>query len=374
MANSNWFQRVILPGLAFKAVVIGGGYATGRELAEFFLHSGPLGGVLGLIVTMLLWSLICTTTFLFARLTGSLDYRSFFKALLGRFWPLFEFVYIGLMLLVISVFGAAAGEIAERVFGFPPVLGMLALGSGIIGVATFGNHSVERLFKYVSALLYLTYAVFLALAFLRFGDRIADRFAASPAPTGWVAGGLTYGSYNLLSAVAILPFVRHMRGKRDAVIAGILCGPLAILPGLLFFVAMAGFYPEIGDATLPSDFLLGRMAVPAFHVLFQIMVLAALLEGGTGLVHSLNERIAGTVVLARKGRFVISAAIVTFGMFVAARIGLIALIATGYKTSALVLIVIYVVPLLTIGLWRILANRNVIEAIPAAAEGRNARA
>ena len=35
------FQRFVLPGLAFKAVVIGGGYATGRELAEFFLPAGP---------------------------------------------------------------------------------------------------------------------------------------------------------------------------------------------------------------------------------------------------------------------------------------------------------------------------------------------
>ena len=25
-----WFQRILLPSLAFKAVVIGGGYATGR--------------------------------------------------------------------------------------------------------------------------------------------------------------------------------------------------------------------------------------------------------------------------------------------------------------------------------------------------------
>ena len=38
---STRFQRFLLPAFAFKAVVIGGGYATGRELAEFFLPSGP---------------------------------------------------------------------------------------------------------------------------------------------------------------------------------------------------------------------------------------------------------------------------------------------------------------------------------------------
>ena len=44
--SDSWFKRFLLPGLAFKAVVIGGGYATGRELAEFFLSVGPWGGLL----------------------------------------------------------------------------------------------------------------------------------------------------------------------------------------------------------------------------------------------------------------------------------------------------------------------------------------
>ena len=48
--GSSRFQRWILPGLAFKAVVIGGGYATGRELAEFFLPSGPWGGLAGMLL------------------------------------------------------------------------------------------------------------------------------------------------------------------------------------------------------------------------------------------------------------------------------------------------------------------------------------
>src|SRR5580698_6794722 len=79
----SWFQRLVLPGLAFRAVVIGGGYATGRELAEFFLPSGPRGGLAGMVLAMIIWSVVCVTTFLFARAIGSLDYQTFFKQLLG---------------------------------------------------------------------------------------------------------------------------------------------------------------------------------------------------------------------------------------------------------------------------------------------------
>ena len=40
-APSSWFKRIVLPGFAFKAVVIGGGYATGREIAEAFFNAHP---------------------------------------------------------------------------------------------------------------------------------------------------------------------------------------------------------------------------------------------------------------------------------------------------------------------------------------------
>ena len=352
------FQRVILPGLAFKAVVIGGGYATGRELAEFFLRSGPIGGLLGLCTTLLLWSAVCTLTLQFARYTGSFDYRSFFKALLGRFWGLFEVVYVGLMLLVVAVFGAAAGEITQRLTGAPNVIGMLLLGAAIVAVATYGNSSVERLFKWVSVLLYATYILFVLLGFHHFGARIVAHWHAAPAPHDWLRGGLAYGAYNMLGAVAILPVVRHMRSNRDAIVSGLLCGPLAVLPAVLFFMLMSGFYPEIGQAVLPSDELLTQLNIPAFRVLFQVMVFMALLEGGTGLVHGLNERLASVMSIGRGRRLMISAAICLFALFVAARIGLVDLIATGYGASALFIAAVYLIPLCTLGLRRVVTQKR----------------
>ena len=152
-ARPSFFQRFLLPGLAFKAVVIGGGYATGRELAEFFLPSGPWGGLAAMLLAMLLFSLICIATFLFARATGTRDYLSFFKALLGPGWVAFEAVYILFVILILAVYGAAAGAIGEAVFGLPTFAGTLALMAGIILVVTFGNKSVERLFEWVSYLL-----------------------------------------------------------------------------------------------------------------------------------------------------------------------------------------------------------------------------
>lgn len=353
----SFFQRFILPGFAFKAVVIGGGYATGRELVEFFFPSGPLGGLAGIALTMVLWSVVCSLTFVLAHATESFDYRTFFVRLLGRGWVLFEVAYLLLILLVLSVFGAAAGEIG-RTLGLPLALGTLLLAAGIGATVSFGNLAVERLFKYVSIFLYGVYALFLVLALTRFHERIAASLALAVPTEGWVQGGLTYAGYNLIGAVVILPVVRHMTSRRDAAIAGVLCGPLAALPALLFFICMLAFYPKIGAEALPSDFMLSQLDMPWFRLGFQVMIFAALLESGTGLVHAINERVATMYarrdrVLSKRARLLIALGLMFFASFIAARFGLVTLIAKGYGTSSYVFLLLYVVPLVTIGMWRV---------------------
>ena len=363
VAGSSWFQRFLLPGFALKAVIIGGGYATGRELAEYFVPAGPWGGLAAMVLAMGIWSIVAALTFALARKLGAYDYRSFFKGLLGRGWILFEAAYIIFVILILAVFGAAAGAIGAATFGWPEWVGSVLLAVSIIAVTAWGTMVVEEMFKYVSILLYTVYGLFLILALGSFGGPIAEGFATAPAPSGsWMAGGLTYASYNIVGAVVILPVLRHFTSQRDAVVAGLIAGPLSMLPAILFFVAMMAFYPAIGGETLPSDFLLRQMNVPWFQFVFQIMIFAALLESGAGAVHAINERISGALEsrgrapLLARSRAIIGAVILTICMAVAGKIGLIDLIASGYRFLALLFLAVFVLPLLTIGVWQLLSH------------------
>ncbi len=152
---------------------------------------------------------------------------------------------------------------------------------------------------------------------------------------------------------------RHLTSRKDAVIAGLLAGPLAMIPAALFFIVMAGFYPAIQSALLPSDFLLGQLGLPAFRILFQVMIFAALLESGTGGVHAINERIAHAYqrgsdrIFAKPMRLAVTVAILAGSVFVADRVGLVSLIADGYRWLSYVLLAIYVAPLMTLGIWQL---------------------
>lgn len=358
--TAGWFSRWLLPGLAFKAAVIGGGYATGREIAEFFLPAGPWGGLAGLTLATLIWSGMCVLTFLFARASGARDYRSFFQALLGRGWVAFELAYAFFVIIVLAVFGAAAGEIGHAVFGAPKGAGMLALLVGVTAFAAFGNKVVEQLFAWVSILLYGVYGLFLVLALTTFGHDVAAAFSV-PARIGADAfvGGATYAGYNIIGAVIILPVTRHLLSDRDAVTAGLIAGPLAMIPAFVFFVCMCAYAPEVSVAALPSDVLLAKLNLPIFHLLFQLMVFAALLESGTGAVNAINERIAGAFqarmdrTFGVRARALCTLALLAFCMLLAERVGLVGLIAGGYRLLAYALIALYVIPLATLGLVRL---------------------
>ncbi len=358
------FQRFLLPGFAFKALVIGGGYATGRELATFFLPSGPFGGLWAMFLSALVWSIVCTLTFVFAFQTKSYDYGSFFRSLLGPLWPAFEVAYGLTLIVVLAVYSAAAGAIGNALFGWSTLVGSLLLMVCVTAITAYGNVAVERLFKYVTIVLYGTYLLVAILVLSRFGQRCVVTFNAGLPSTGWFLGGATYAGYNIIGAVLILPVVRHMQSKRDAVIAGVLAGPLTIFPAVLFFLCLLAFYPEIVGQTLPSDFVLEKLNMPALRALFELMVFTALLESAAGGIHAFNERTAHTFRGASGrdfplgARLALTCAVLAVSVYLAARIGLVSLIARGYTWLAAAILLIFVLPLLTVGAWRIYNSRG----------------
>lgn len=356
--RATWFQRYLLPGFVFQATVIAGGYATGRELAEFFLPAGPRGGLLGMAVSMLVWSAVLMVSFELARITRAWDYRTFFRELLGRGWGAFELGYVLLMLIVLAVIGAAAGEIVTSLFGLPLAAGSLGMVAATGALLMYGSATIERFLVGSVAYLYLVYVVFVIWALFAFGDRIAAGFTSAPAEPGWFGAGLRYAGYNVAVIPTVLFCVRHFGHRRDALVAGALAGPLAMLPGVLFFVVMVGYADEITAEALPSAFLLARLQAPWFEWAFQFAVLLTLLNTGVALLHALNERVAQAWaerqrILPRALRPVLAVGVMLLAVYAATAVGLVELIARGYGTLTWYFLAIYVAPLMTWGVWRV---------------------
>src|SRR4030095_16309226 len=287
------FSRVyLLPGFVFEAAVIGGGYATGRELVEFFLPAGPRGGLLGMIVRMGVWSAVLAASFELARVARAYDYRSFTRLLLGPAWVLFEIAYVLLIVVIFAVMGAAAGEIAHSLFGLPRLAGTLLMIAGVAVVLFYPTAAIEKFLAASVGYLYLVYFVFVTSSFFALGGGGGPPLAAEPLGQRWFMAGVTYSAYNVATIPAVLFCIRHLTSRREAVVAGLVAGPLGMLPGFAFYVAMVGYYKEIGSAALPSAFLLAKLGAPWFEWAFQFGVLLTLVDTGVPILHAINERVA----------------------------------------------------------------------------------
>lgn len=359
---NSFIRKYLLPGLIFQSVIVGGGYGTGREIAEFFLSHGALGGLLGLGVAMLSWSIILALAFEFARITGSYDYRAFFKALLGPLWPLFEVAYLLIALLVLSVLGAAAGEMLAAAFGLPLAAGAMTLLAAVGALAWLGGKAIARVLAWWSLLLYAVYALFFLWTARQFGGDIASALAKADIVGGWHIDGVRYAAYNLVALSAVLFVLPGLETRRQALASGALAGFLGIAPAVMVFLAMLARYPGIESEPVPVLAMMHALNALWFVALFQVVLFGTFIETGVGIVHAVNQRVAAT--LEEKGRrfpqwarFVIAAGLLAIAIFLARAVGIIDLIAKGYGALSYAFIAIVVAPLLTVGVLKIAATR-----------------
>lgn len=359
----SFYQRYLLPGLVFQGVVIGGGYATGRELVEFFLPHGPIGGLLSMGVAALIWSCVMAVSFELCRITRSYDYKSFFQQLLGRFWFLYEILLMLLMIIILSVIGAAAGEIVQNLFSLSTMTGTIGLLVAT-GVLTFyGSHIIERFMGVWSLLLYIFFFSLVVLCFFTLGAEIQNSYERATVSSGWAWDGLRYAGYNLATVPAVFFCLTYITRRKEAISAGMLAGLIGMLPAVFLFIAMMGQYPEIGKESIPSTALLSSIGMPWFSFLFQAVLLGTLVQTGVGLIHSVNERIAITFhdrgkEMPELVRPVVAISLLLVALVLASAFGLVSLIANGYGLMTFGFIAVFVVPVLTIGTYKIM-KRNI---------------
>ena len=361
--GSKFFKTYLLPGFVFQSLIIGGGYGTGRELVEFFLTKGPLGGLFGMILSMLIWSLLLAMTFELSRLAKAYDYRSFINGLLGKGWLLYEFVYLLGAILVISVLGSAAGELTNSILNIPGIVGIIVM-MGIIGVLVFyGTSLIEKALSVWSFALYAVYAVLIVLCISLFGDKIAGVFSEPLKDYSWVRSGIEYSAYNVGLVPAMLFVVRHIHTRREALVSGSIAGAIGMIPGIFIFIAMLSQYPSVLTESVPADYILGKLNFPVFTILFQIVLFGTFVETGVGIIHGFNERISSVyrekkLEMPKLLRTGISLILLVTSVFVADAVGIIDLIAKGYKALTWGYMLAFVIPVLLIGTYRIWIVKN----------------
>ena len=130
-----------------------------------------------------------------------------------------------------------------------------------------------------------------------------------------------------------------------------------MIPALLFFLAIVGFYPVIQEAAVPAIFMLNKLQITWLTLSLQIVLFGTFIETGAGLLHSFNERLAASFRDSGKpfpaiARPLFAVGLLIVSVFPATYVGLVNLISNGYGILTYAFMAVFVLPVMTVGVYR----------------------
>jgi uncharacterized membrane protein YkvI len=354
--------------LLLQSVLIGGGYSTGREVVEYAGKHGSTGW-LSVLVIFAGFTLMSILAFELARVTRTYDYKSWIRQLIGPLWPLFDLVLLAMLLLILAVMISAIGDILEQTLSVPNTAGILIAFVVVAVLAYMGEETIERFKTFGTFMLYAGYTTFAAIVLTSSWPAVERGLAGGEGEAGSlgaaVGSGVLYVGYNIAVYPVVL-FCLHRQTKRfDTVVSGLIAGVMMTLPFALTWLCLLGYYPspDVLDADVPW------LAMLAGHgtwvlMLYGLVVGWTLVETSIGSVHALQDRIdkhmddLPRAISSRIGRLSkvqrgVFAAAILLSALLLSRFGIIALVARGYTLMAYAFIALMAIPLLTIGVARI---------------------
>lgn len=371
--RTSGIMNYLLPGIILQSVLMGGGYATGREIIEYGGKFGAYGWISGLF-TFIAFAVIAVLTFELARIYRIYDYKSILKQIIGKAWPVYDILYVILLFLIISIMASATGEILQQTIGLNYMVGVVILILIVAFLNFFGSAFIAKFETYGTIALYAAYIIFTIMVITTKKDNIADVMATAntsftpDASLGLIVWtGIIYAAYNLAAVPAGLFTLRAQTKRKEAVISGIIGAFLMTVPWFLTYFAVMGFYPDesILGASVPWLVMLQSVSDSAIPVLvFGVVAGWTLIETATGMIHALLERLdqamedAHKPVLSAKMRGAITAAILIMAILFS-KIGIINLISMGYSAISYGFMIFYLLPLLTVGLYKVVKNGKV---------------
>ncbi|MDE2921482.1 MAG: hypothetical protein OYL92_06670 [Acidobacteriota bacterium] len=367
------FHTLLLPAIIAQSMIIGGGYATGREVVQYAGRFGNWGW-LSVAIIAVCFSLVMALAFELARLAGAYDYKAWSRNLVGPFWWLVDLLFLSMMLLVIAVMTAAIGEVLQQTLAFPKPLSLI-LALACVGFLTWrGSGFIERAKTWGSAALYLGYCAFSVLVLTA---PVTE--PAAPPPPGAEAGAgevvitaVLYVAYNVAVVPAVLFCLHRQTRRSDTFASGILSGLAMTIPFALTLACLLRFpHASVMEAEVPWLRLIGTAAdgraggAALWIAIFGLVAGWTLIETAVGSIHALLHRVernlgdlprrwrpaSGALTPRQKA---LTAVLVLAAAAGLSTIGIIDLVARGYGTLAWGFIALIVLPLFVVVPYRAL--------------------
>lgn len=278
-----------LAGL-YVGTVVGAGFASGQEVLQFFAFHG-MRGILGIALATLLFVVYGAIILV---LGHRLQARSHLEVVAASGIPgvgwLVDAVVTLFLLGAFSAMAAGSGAVFAEEFGVPAIWGNLAMVIVSVATVLLGIEGVVAAISLVAP--FLIGAVFV-VSLLVLGTTPIDWTWSDPAAAavdGWPFSALTYASYNLVFAIAILAPAGRLAPegtlRKGALLGGVALGITALAINL---AVLAGV-PETTQREVPMIYLAIRVLGPV-AALYGLVLLAEVYSTAVASLYGFVARV-----------------------------------------------------------------------------------
>jgi uncharacterized membrane protein YkvI len=188
----------------YIGTVVGAGFATGQEVLQFFTRFGVMG-LAGLMLTTVMFVLFGYITMDLGRQLNARSHREIIHHSGGKYLgPVFDGIITFFLFGALTAMIAGTGALFTEQFGFPGLVGNLAMGVLTALTVLRGINGVINSISFIVPFLLVAVIGTSVFSIASSPPDIYAQVGESSLITNWFLAAVLYVSYNMILSIAVL--------------------------------------------------------------------------------------------------------------------------------------------------------------------------
>ncbi len=353
----------------------GAGFASGTQEVAYFVRHGFLAPFLPLWA-MFMVGMLMYVTLEISRLHQVFSYSQIvqkayvpIQKVLGTTYDIIQTIS---MLLAPAACLAGGAALFNQIFGLPTFLGTLVMLVLTVLVCIFGAKVVRTFGTALTVLMIVCVGIITVFGIKANWANISWHISTAKMYTS-VGQSLWWGTlYGLFQSgiwaagCASAVGIRYRNEAKGVAITGIILNTLML--SAVVMMIMGGMPTVATDAKaklLPTLYIVNQLTIPAFSVIYPLLLFMALITTAVGFVFAVQGRLGLILFKKMENQKLKNAIISTLWLIViwlVSQLGLLVIVQKGYAYLGYIYIFILIIPMFTLGLVNVKKYRKLEEA------------
>ncbi|WDV45880.1 hypothetical protein PV797_20685 [Clostridiaceae bacterium M8S5] len=272
MHNKGWIKLSCI----YVGSVVGAGFASGKELMDFFSIHG-YRGLIGAIISSVFFMIIGSVVLIKTYEARARSFAQLINPLLGKnLIGIFEIAVLSFLYIIYCVMLAGSGAITMQLLKCSPQMGIYLMSIAVFIVLI---NNVEGLAKANTLLIPILVVAIIAISIYIISSQgkmyYSNFYGAEDMKKSWLFSSILYVSYNSIPSMVVLGATLDIiPNKKIAIKAGIMSGIILFIMSLFIIIPLMMFNNDLQGVEIPMLLVAGRLGRFAEYTYSMVLLIA----------------------------------------------------------------------------------------------------